>query len=117
MIVKRSGSKIFGAHLTKNEHRALEIETRKMIVQNEEQYRAELDAAILYYLHTEYGFGKQRLRAFWDGFNKLHEDVIKHYVIDPTDAAWVCKTKLKDIGVDVEVWYREDVAKEAAQNG
>ena len=37
MIIKRSGSKIFGAHLTKNEHRALEIEMMMGIEQQDLQ--------------------------------------------------------------------------------
>lgn len=110
MIVKRSGSKIFGAHLTKNEHLALEIEAKKMIIENEDKYRADMDAAILYYLHTKYGFGVKRLRDFWNGFNKLHDDMIRNY-LEP-DAAWVCRVKLRDIGVDVLKWYEEDMAKE-----
>jgi hypothetical protein len=108
MQIKRSGSKIFGAHLTKNEHLALEIEVRKMIVENEDKYRAGMDAAILYYLHDKYGFGIKRLRDFWNGFNELHDEMVRHYLISPQDAAWVCKEKLKRIGVDVDKWYEED---------
>lgn len=112
MIVNRSGSKIFGAHLTKVERQALNIEVKKAIVENEEQYRADLDAAILYFLHTKYGFGVKRLREFWDDFNALHEEMIQHYMIDSEDAAWVCREELKNIGVDVKQWYEEDKLKE-----
>lgn len=109
MIVNRSGSKIFGAHLTKTEQKALDIEAKKAVLQCEEQYRADLDAAILYFLHTKYGFGVKRLREFWDGFNALHEEMIQHYMVESADAAWVCRDKLKQIGVDVVKWYEEDL--------
>lgn len=112
MIVNRSGSKIFGAHLSKAERQALNIEVKKAIVENEEKYRADLDAAILYFLHTEYGFGVKRLRDFWDGFNKLHDDIVHDYMIDSDEAAWVCRDALKRIGVDVKAWYEEDLRKE-----
>lgn len=112
MIVNRSGSKIFGAHMSKAEQKALDIEARKAVLQCEEQYRADLDAAILYFLHTKYGFGEKRLREFWDGFNALHEEMIQHYMVESADAAWVCRDKLKQIGVDVVKWYEEDERKE-----
>lgn len=108
MILKRSGSKIFGAHLTKNEHRALEIETRKMIVENERLYRLDMDAAYLYFLHIECGHGKKRLRRDWERFRALIDEVIAHYLVEDEEAPCVCRIKLRDIGVDVEEWYKED---------
>lgn len=117
MIVNRSGSKIFGAHLSKVERQALNIEVKKAIVENEELYRQDLDAAILYYLNTKYGFGVKRLRDFWDGFNKLHDEMIQHYMIDSEDAAWVCREALKNIGVDVKQWYEEDERKAKNEQG
>lgn len=111
MIVNRSGSKIFGAHLTKVERQALDIEVRKAIAENEKIYHADLDAAILYYLHDKYGFGEKRLRDFWDGFNELHGRILRDYMVLNDEAAWVCRDKLKQIGVDVVKWYEEDERK------
>ena len=41
MFVKRSGSKIFGAQLSKAEEKALDIEVRKAIAENGEKYYAD----------------------------------------------------------------------------
>lgn len=109
MIVNRSGSKIFGAHLSKAEQKALDIEVRKAIVEKGEEYYIDLDAALLYYLHDKYDFGIKRLRDFWDGFSKVRKEVTDHYMLESNDDVnWVCKQKLKDIGVDVEQWLADD---------
>lgn len=110
MIVNRSGSKIFGAHLSKAERTALDIEVRKAIAENEKTYHMDMDAAILYFLHTKYGFGEKRLRDFWNGFNALHGQILRDYMVLNDEAAWVCRQKLKNIGVDVKAWWEEDEA-------
>ena len=114
MIVNRSGSKIFGAHLSKAERTALDIEVRKAIAENQTIYHQDMDAAILYFLHTRYGFGVKRLRDFWDKFNELHGQILRDYQVLNEDAAWVCRDKLKQIGVDVKQWYEEDERKAKA---
>jgi hypothetical protein len=111
MIINRSGSKIFGAYLSKAEQKALDIETRKSIAENEMKYRTELDAAILYFLHEEYGFGEKRLRQFWNGFNKLHDELVERYLVEDYEAAWICQEKLKNIGIDIDEWERESNAR------
>ncbi len=111
MMINRSGSKIFGMHMSKAEKQALDIEIRKSIIENEMRYRTELDAAILYFLHEEYGFGEKRLRQFWDGFNKLHDELVERYLVEDYEAAWVCKEKLKNIGIDIDEWERESNAR------
>ena len=112
MIVNRSGSKIFGAHLSKAERTALDIEVRKAIAENQTVYHQDMDAAILYFLHTKYGFGEKRLRDFWNGFNELHGQILREYMVQENEAAWVCREALKKIGVDVKAWYEEDERKE-----
>jgi hypothetical protein len=106
MMVNRSGSKIFGLHLTKAERQAFDIEVRKAFIENEELYRLDLIAGYLYWLHTTKGYGKKRLWREFDGFNNMFNEVVQQYLVDPADSTWVCKTKLKSIGVDVEEWDR-----------
>lgn len=113
MIVNRSGSKIFGAYLSKAEQKALNIETRKSYAKSQEQYCMDFDGALLYYMHTKYGHGKKWLRDFWDGFNKLHTEIVQNYMVGNDEAAWVCREELKKIGVDVKAWYEEDLKKES----
>ena len=81
MIIKRSGSKIFGMHMSKAEKQALDIEIRKSIAENEMRYR------------------------------KLHDQLAEHYLVEDYEAAWVCKEKLKNIGFDIDEWERESNAR------
>lgn len=61
---------------------------------------------VLYTLHVHLGFGKKRLREFYDAFSAEHDRLIQYYQM-PDDYTWLCKEMLKRIGVDVEAWNRE----------
>lgn len=61
---------------------------------------------VLYTLHVHLGFGKKRLRKFYDAFSAEHDRLIQYYQM-PNDYTWLCKEMLKRIGVDVEAWNRE----------
>lgn len=117
MRVNRSGSKIFGAHLTKTEQKALDIEARKSVIKQHKELHLDLDATILYALYENEGFTEKELREFWNGFNKLHDELIEYYMIDSVDAMWVCREKLKQIGIDVEKWAEEDERKAKNEQG
>lgn len=52
------------------------------------------------------GFGKKRLRKFYDAFSAEHDRLIQYYQM-PDDYTWLCKEMLKRIGVDVEAWNKE----------
>lgn len=109
MIINRSGSKIFGAHLSKAEQKALDIEVRKAMVEEGRKYYSDLDASLLYYLHVQYGWGLKRLRQFWEGFRIVREEATEQYMLDDNDDVnFLCKQKLKDIGVLVDVWLDEE---------
>ena len=113
MIVNRSGSKIFGAHLSKAEQKALDIEMRKSAVKENMKYNTDFDASFLYCLHIKTHWGKKRLREFWEDFSKVRKELQEWYMLDDTydDVNWVCRQKLKDIGVDVEQWLAEEEEK------
>lgn len=95
-----------GAELTSKEQKALDKEIMKRIVELDTQHSNDVDAMILYTLHVHFGFGKKRLREFYDALSTEHQQLIKHYEM-PDDVPWLCKQKLKDIGVDVEEWNAE----------
>lgn len=59
-----------------------------------------------YTLHVHLGFGKKRLRKFYDAFSAEHDRLIQYYQM-PDDYTWLCKEMLKRIGVDVEAWNKE----------
>jgi hypothetical protein len=107
MTVKMIGGKVYGANLTAKEREAINIEINKEIRRRSEQYANDVDSAILYQLRVQLGFGKKRLRKFYDGWKAAHDNLLEHYEMDKEDSSWLFMKKLKDIGVDVEEWNKE----------
>lgn len=106
MRVKKAGGKVFGADLTAAERKAMELEINRQIAESERQYASDLDTLVLYALHVHLGFGKKRLRRFYEAFTVEHNKLIEHYEM-PDDNVWLADMKLKQIGVDVTAWSAE----------
>ena len=100
------GGKVFGAVLTAAEKKAMDMEINRQIVEADRRYADDIDAMVLYTLHVHLGFGKKRLRKFYDAFSAEHDRLIQYYQM-PDDYTWLCKEMLKRIGVDVEAWNKE----------
>lgn len=92
--------------LNSAQKKAIKEEIVKRIIEEDKQHAVALDAVVLYTLHIHCGFGKQRLRKFYEAFKTEHDNLIKHYEM-PDDYSWLCQQKLKEIGVDVEAWNEE----------
>ena len=108
MIVKKSHGKIFGAHLTNAEKKALDIEIENEFAEYDRKNTNEIDAVILWILRSEFGFGRDRLRQFHDRFVPALEDLCKRYEMhDREDEIWLCTHKLKEDGIDIEEWNKE----------
>ena len=99
MRIKKAGGKVFGAVLTAAEKKAMDMEINRQIVEADRRYADDIDAVHL-------GFGKKRLRKFYDAFSAEHDRLIQYYQM-PDDYTWLCKEMLKRIGVDVEAWNKE----------
>lgn len=106
MLVKKSGGKVFGAVLTAAEKKAMDMEINRQIVEADRRYTDDIDAMVLYTLRVHLGFGVKRLRRFYEAFSAEHDRLVQHYEM-PDDYVWLCKEKLKEIGVDIEAWNRE----------
>ena len=75
----------------------------------EAELRSDIDAMILYVLHAHYGWGKKRLRRFWDAFMEEHRELRERYEMSgPGDNAYLARRKLEEIGVNVIEWENED---------
>lgn len=112
MYIKKTGGKVFGVDLNAKERQALELEVRRMVSEQMKEYEPDNDAAILWMLHTQFGFGPKRLRRAWESFytemKKLHE----YYDMPPEDGPWLCRKMLQDrLGIDIKEWYAEEEAK------
>lgn len=106
MIIKKSGGKIIGAQLTVAEKKAMDIEIKKQIAENDRQHFDDVDACILYTLMQCYGFKKDRLRKFYDAFQVERNKLVERYEM-PDEYPYLCKEQLKRIGVDIEAWNAE----------
>ena len=106
MRVKKCGGKVYGADLTAAERKAMDIEINRQLVEADRKYANEVDAMVLYTLHTHLGFGAKRLRRFYEALCTEHDNLVRHYEM-PDDYSWLCMQKLKEIGVDVEQWNKE----------
>lgn len=107
MQVKKSGKKIFGANLTADEKKAMDIEIKRQLAEFDRKHEIEIDALILWTLHNDFGFGEKRLKKFFDIFGESINELIKHYEFEDSEKIWICTKKLKDYGVDLEEWEEE----------
>lgn len=94
MRIKKAGGKVFGAVLTAAEKKAMDMEINRQIVEADRRYADDIDAMVLYTLHVHLGFGKKRLRKFYDAFSAEHDRLIQYYQM-PDDYTWLCKEMLK----------------------
>ena len=95
-------------NLPNNVNKALSDEINKQILEHDSSFSVDSDAAVLWTLHTVFGFGKKRLRRFWEACYSEHQNVREYYMADSSEeTAWICRSKLKEIGVDIEKWYKE----------
>ena len=80
------------------------IEFNKLL----DRYNRDTAIQILYVLHFDYGFGEKRLKDFADKLLQMHKDMDYRYELSPGDTPWLCETKLKESGIDVEKLLRCD---------
>ena len=107
MRIKQYRGQVFGADLTAKERKAMEMEINRQIVESDRKYRDDVDIMMLYALRVHLGFGKKRLRRFYEAFSKVHEMLIAHYEMPEEDGTWLADRELKKIGVDVAAWNKE----------
>ena len=113
MTPKVYKGKIYGAVLTASEQKAMEIEINRQLIKRDEQYAADIDALVLYALMKHKGWKKKRLKAFWKVFIEEHKALREYYeMYAPGDSEWLAHRMLKEIGVDIHQWYKEDSQNE-----
>lgn len=107
MQVKKAGGKIFGAVLTSDEKRAMDIEIKRQLAEYNKKNEIEIDALVLWTLHKQFGFGHKRLKQFYDSFGEAVSKLVEHYELTDSDMVWICTQELKDYGIDLEQWQKE----------
>ena len=94
--------------LTRLQKKAMNKEINAQILQKDMAYYLDMDAAVLWTLRIGFGFGKKRLRRFFELFAATHEELCKHYELEEDDnGIWLCRKQLREYGVDVEAWEKE----------
>lgn len=104
----KSRGSIFGVSFSKKEQDAINKEIYKQAQYAMRQTEVDYDCSLLWMLHEQFGFGHKRLRKAFDCLYKANREWEKHYELSPGDGTWVCRTKLKEYGIDVEQWYKEE---------
>ena len=89
------------------EQKALKEEINRQLASNMVRLEAEINALVLWGLHEQLGFGAVRLKKFFDYFSVSLRELSRHYEMSDVEQSWLCKRKLKEIGVDVEQWTNE----------
>lgn len=107
MIVKKIAGKVYGAKLTKDEEKAMDIEILKEIKNLNEKNMVEIDALVLWILYESFGFRKTRLRRFFEMFIEGMKDLNERYEMEKSDLPWICTKKLLDHGIDIQKWDEE----------
>ena len=110
MTVVKIGGKVKGAKLTAAERKALEIECRKFYADWDRKNIKELDSIILWALREEFGFGRRRMRRIYRRANRGFRELIAKYEMEdlPEEKVWLCTHKLKEYGVDLDEWEKEE---------
>ncbi len=89
--------------MTKKQERAMQAEMLRQLNSN---MASDLEATFLWALHTEFGFGAERLRRFYDCVAESREALLRHYEMEE-DSQFILLYKLKEIGVDLKKWDAE----------
>ena len=55
--------------------------------------------------------GATILKLAWKLFYAETLKLREHYLMEQADDGWLARKKLKDIGCDIEEWYREEGGK------
>lgn len=103
MRIKRTGKKIFGAELTADERRAMDIEIKRQLAEFDKKHEREIDALVLYILCTEFGFGKKRCKRFYDALAREMAALSERYQLE-NDEVWLCTKKLRERGINIDEW-------------
>lgn len=94
---------------TNAERRAMTNEINRQVIEADTQLYHDITTLTLWALHVhpDTKFGKKRLKRFYMTFDKTHQDLLDYYKLRDEDAVWLCQQKLKEIGVDIDEWERE----------
>ena len=107
MIVKKSGKTVYGAILTADERKALDMEARRALAEHTRKHELEIEAMVMRQVRRSTGWGKIKLKQFYMDFVPEIMALVKRYEMDEVDMPWLCTQELKEEGFDIEAWHQE----------
>ncbi len=93
------------AGLNKSAQIAFNDEVNRQLAEKSKDWYKNIDSLILFVLHEEFGFGKSRLERFMRKLVSANNELVDYYKMEDSD--FICKTKLRRIGVDVDKLNKE----------
>lgn len=116
MNFKRSGKTIFGITLTPAEQKVLDRAIEDQLAESLRKRDLEIEARVLYAIRSMTDYDDTELRQLYDNVDESLDALANHYEMhDDDDLTWLCIKKLKDDGIDVEKWSKENEEKRKAQ--
>lgn len=90
---------------TAEQKKQLSAEIRKQVAVENERYERDYDTLILYVLHTEFGFGRERLFRFYREMATARRDLKSFYksdsgTSDPTIDIFAMRKRLAESNLD-----------------
>lgn len=96
---------------SKIQKQAFDNELERQIRAWKDNNLTDYELAVLWTLHDTFGFGKDRLKKFFDAYEKMPQKFLDEYDgIGTVD--FIAHDKLKKIGVNIFEWRKEYEKKE-----
>lgn len=86
---------------------AMNKEIRRQVAEHDRNNEINIDALMLWQLHTQLGFGRKRLKRFYDNFEQEFKDMCDRYEVGKFNQTDTCRELLLGIGVDINKWDEE----------
>lgn len=110
-VLKISGS-IVGAKMSAAEKKAVMIEVRKVMAEENRKNQREIDAVILWRIHEKFGAGPKKLKEFYFDFDSDIDELCNRYETDDSDTVYLHTRKLEEYGINLEEWEKEKKEKQ-----
>ena len=99
MKTKRNKRGHMKVHMSPEEKRAIEKEIEDQFADFVADHLLEIEALMLYQLRKQLGFGKKRLKRFYDGCHPTIYDLFVQTTLNPNKDTFT--KALKDYGFDI----------------
>jgi hypothetical protein len=103
---KRANNRIYAVKFTAAEKKMIDKEILRQCADHDRKNADEVTALVLWLLHEKFGFGKKRLREFYDAFHTDLDKLVERYYLPEEDKMWLCTHMLKEYGIDISEWNR-----------